>query len=93
MVACVSPDNEPARALPLTSLPGVVRSPSLSPDGSYVAFSWSGPKQENFDIYVQQIGAGAPHRLTIDPANDSSPSWSPDGRTIAFLRRATANTQ
>jgi Tol biopolymer transport system component/DNA-binding winged helix-turn-helix (wHTH) protein len=82
------PSSEPTRALPLTSLPGVVRSPSFSPDGNFVAFSWTDPKQENSDVYVQQIGAGSPLRLTVDPGNDLSPSWSPDGRTIAFLRRA-----
>jgi Tol biopolymer transport system component/DNA-binding winged helix-turn-helix (wHTH) protein len=82
--------NETLHALPLTSLQGVMRSPSLSPDGSFVVFSWTGPKQDNPDIYVQQIGAGSPHRLTNDLSNDYSPSWSPDGRTIAFLRRAPA---
>ena len=81
------PAEVPLRAVPLTSLSGVVRSPSFSPDGNYVAFVWSGPKQDNPDIYIQQIGAGEPHRLTSDPANDYSPSWSPDGRAIAFLRR------
>ena len=81
----------PPRAVPLTSLPGVVRSPSLSPDGTYVVFSWNGPKRDNPDLYVQQIGGtGPPSRLTSDPANDYSPSWSPDGRTIAFLRRGPA---
>src|SRR5262249_19803849 len=38
------------------------------------------------DIYVQQIGAGPPLRLTTDPRNEFSPVWSPDGRWIAFLR-------
>ena len=83
-----SPDAAPPRAVPLTSLPGVVRSPSLSPDGTYVVFNWNGPRKDNPDLYVQQIGVTAPpFRLTSDPANDYSPSWSPDGRTIAFLRR------
>jgi len=86
------PAHEPLRALPLTSFAGVVRSPSLSPDGNYVTFSWNGSNQDNFDIYVQQIGAGTPHRLTTDPRNDYSPSWSPDGRTIAFLRRVAEDT-
>src|SRR5262249_7620908 len=30
----------PPRLVPLTSLPGVEKQPSLSPDGSRVAFSW-----------------------------------------------------
>jgi len=88
-----SPDPDAPRALPLTSVQGVVQSPSLSPDGNYVAFTWSGPTRDNFDVYVQQIGAGSPHRLTHDPDNDHSPSWSPDGRTIAFLRRGPAGLQ
>jgi DNA-binding winged helix-turn-helix (wHTH) protein len=33
-------NTENLQALPLTSYAGVVRSPSLSPDGSQVAFSW-----------------------------------------------------
>ncbi len=77
---------EPLRAVPLTSLQGVVRAPSLSPDGNYVVFTWTGEKQDNPDLYVQQVGAGNPFQLTTDPGNDYSPSWSPDGRTIAFLR-------
>ena len=36
---------------------------------------------------MQQIGAGSPLRLTTDPSNDYNPVWSPDGRSIAFLRR------
>ena len=86
-----SSNTAPPRAVPLTSVPGVVRSPSLSPDGAYVVFSWNGPKKDNPDLYVQQIGVTAPaHRLTSNPANDYGPSWSPDGRTIAFLRRGPA---
>ena len=42
--------------------------------------------RDNTDIYVQQIGAGSPLRLTTDPRSDYNPVWSPDGRWIAFLR-------
>jgi len=80
------PRHAEPRAAPLTSLAGVVSWPSLSPDGKYVVFTWTGPKQDNRDLYVQQIGAGSPLRLTTDPAEDRSASWSPDGRAIAFLR-------
>jgi eukaryotic-like serine/threonine-protein kinase len=89
-----APENhEPLVARPLTSLPGIVRFPSLSPDGNHVVFTWTGARQDNPDVYVQQIGAGSPLKLTSDPANDYSPSWSPDGRTIAFLRRSLSGAQ
>ena len=75
------------RVGPLTSLPGDERFATLSPDGNQVAFSWSGEKGENTDIYVMPVGAGTPLRLTTDPALDTVPSWSPDGKHIAFVRR------
>ena len=65
---------------------GFENTPSLSPDGNQVAFSWNGPTQDNFDVYVKLVGPGEPLRLTSDLAGDGSPAWSPDGRQIAFLR-------
>jgi Tol biopolymer transport system component len=64
----------------------VVRYPAFSPDGDRIAFTWNGAKQDNPDIYVQQVGSGSPLRLTSDPGNDYNPIWSPDGRWVAFLR-------
>ena len=84
--------SAPQRAVPLITLPGLARYPSFSPEGDRVAFTWTGPKQDNNDIYIQQIGAGSPMRLTTDPANDYNPVWSPDGRWIAFLRRDREDT-
>jgi eukaryotic-like serine/threonine-protein kinase len=76
------------RLVPLTAYPGVETAPAFSPDGTQVAFSWNGDKQENFDIYVTLAGSGArPLRLTDDAALDTSPAWSPDGRQVAFVRR------
>ena len=76
----------PLTVVPLTSYPGEERQPSFSPDGNQVAFSWNGEKQDNFDIYIKDVGSGAQRRLTTAPEADSFPSWSPDGRTIAFVR-------
>jgi len=76
----------PLVAVPLTSYAGIEIFPTLSPDGTQVAFSWDGEKQDKFDIYVKQIGVEPPFRLTNDAAMDYSPAWSPDGGFIAFLR-------
>jgi dipeptidyl aminopeptidase/acylaminoacyl peptidase len=35
---------------------------------------------------VKLIGLSSQLRLTTDPGRDSNPAWSPDGRSIAFLR-------
>jgi serine/threonine protein kinase len=79
-------NTEPLRAEALTTFPGIEHSPSFSPDGNHVVFTWSGPKRDNHDIYVQQIGAGTPLPLTHHPSDDYNPVWSPDGKQIAFLR-------
>ena len=78
--------TEPLQAVSLTTLSGAELYPSFSPDGSQMAFTWAGPKQDNQDIYVQLIGSGSPLRLTNDPLSDYNPVWSPDGRWIAFFR-------
>jgi len=49
---------QPLEAVPLTASAGYELSPSISPDGRQVAFSWNGEKQDNFDIYVKLIGSG-----------------------------------
>ena len=83
--------TSPALAVPLTAYPGDERAPSLSPDGSRVAFSWNGPTLDNYDIYVKLAGPGEPVRLTTSSARDESPAWSPDGRFIAFIRFTSPN--
>ena len=72
--------------VPLTSDAGNEESPSFSPDGSQVAYSWDGERQDNRDIYVKLIGAPTPLRLTTDPAQDLNPVFAPDGRSIGFVR-------
>jgi Tol biopolymer transport system component/DNA-binding winged helix-turn-helix (wHTH) protein len=78
-----------AVAVPLTSYPGFEGVPTLSPDGSQVAFTWDGPGEDNTDVYVKLVGPGEPFPLTKDPRVDFGPSWSPDGSLIAFERFGT----
>ena len=81
-----NPSLPPMKVFPFTSFSGRKFNPAFSPDGNQIAFSWDGPKGDNFDIYVKLINAGTPLRLTKDPGIDGRPTWSPDGRYIAFSR-------
>ena len=85
--AAPSPMPGPAmKVVQLTALNGLEVAPTFSPDGTQVAFSWNGEREDNVDIYVKTIGSSEVRRLTTDPAADSLPTWSPDGKQIAFLR-------
>ncbi|MEO5898279.1 MAG: S9 family peptidase [Vicinamibacterales bacterium] len=80
------------KAEPLTSGRFNEEGPSWSPDGSQIAFvrrhgEGDVDKMPNQDIFVIDARAGAqPRRLTTATADESGrPSWSPDGRSIAYL--------
>jgi serine/threonine protein kinase len=81
-----APIVRPLRPTLLTTEPGWNGYPAFSPDGTQIAYSWDGPRQDNDDIYLRKISGGPPVRLTTDPESDYSAAWSPDGRSIAFLR-------
>jgi eukaryotic-like serine/threonine-protein kinase len=68
------------RLRPLTSGTSQHDSPSLSPDGKWIAFLQDG------HIYKMTEG-GVPVQLTFASATDASPAWSPDGKRIAFGSR------
>ena len=59
-------------------------SPTFSPDGKQVAFSWDGEKGDNEDLYVVMVGADNPLPITGSCA-DVSAAWKPDGSQLRLL--------
>jgi len=63
--------------------PGPYDEPDLSPDDRQVVFTREASREA--DLWVADIERGVASRFTDEPGNNSSPTWSPDGRRIAYM--------
>jgi dipeptidyl aminopeptidase/acylaminoacyl peptidase len=61
---------------------------AISPDGGEVCYTMiTDPEpavSTNSDLYVVPVAGGESKKITINPAADESPQYSPDGRYLAF---------
>jgi imidazolonepropionase-like amidohydrolase/dipeptidyl aminopeptidase/acylaminoacyl peptidase len=69
---------EPFKEIPIDVTEGTWLSLDVSPDGKEIAFDLLG------DLYTIPIGGGEARALTNDVAWQMQPSYSPDGKHIAF---------
>jgi len=73
--------------------------PQLSPDGHYVAFVLRetdiDANKGRTDVWLLDLRTknAQPRRLTQNPANDSSPRWAPDNRSLYFLSSRSGSSQ
>jgi dipeptidyl aminopeptidase/acylaminoacyl peptidase len=74
----VQPSGDGLRQLTQGSAPAL--DPAFSPSGNRIAFARFG-----FGIYTVNPDGGGLRRLTTN-GRDAYPTWSPDGKTIAFVR-------
>jgi TolB protein len=74
-------DASGANQRPLVARGGHSDSPSWSPDGRYIAFTYGGAG--GYQIFVADVASGQLLQLTSSGRNES-PTWSPDSRHIAF---------
>ncbi len=66
---------------------------SWSPDGKYIAFSGQRTPKEANSIFLLSLDTLEARQLTKPPAGfigDSTPVYSPDGNTLAFVRGASS---
>ncbi|MCK5146088.1 PD40 domain-containing protein [bacterium] len=60
-----------------------IHSPSWSPDGEAIVFM--GIQHGQSDLYLFMLATAEVRRLTDDVFSDMDPTWSSDGREIAFI--------
>jgi eukaryotic-like serine/threonine-protein kinase len=82
------------RLCSLTLIPGVVTRSDWSPDGKYLAYTESQPGQAGGSIFLLSVDGSEPRQAIKSPEGpetwDVLPRFSPDGRTLAFVRLFTA---
>lgn len=88
-----SPAVETLPVKPATRLQGREYQPALSADGTMLAFLWAEEGSSAPSVWITGGGDPAPRRISARQSHHTSPSWSPDGRRLAYLRATKSHTE
>jgi Tol biopolymer transport system component len=69
----------------ITAGHGDDREPSISPDGTTIAFASDRAFKGSYDIWTVNLRNGALKQITKSSDDEFEPTWSPDGASIAFV--------
>jgi Tol biopolymer transport system component len=72
------------RTLGQLGAPDAYRDPALSPDGTRIAYGLVDPSNGGTDIWVRDLRRDIATRVTFDPRSEVWPTWSPDGKRLAY---------
>lgn len=67
--------------------------PAWSPTGEWIAFAGRANRKDKMDIFLVDITGGQVRQLTHGEGSNEDPSWSPDGRLLAFSSTREGRSQ
>lgn len=73
----------------LTTASELEEFPALSPDGREIVFSREVDGYRR--LFIRNLDSGEERQLTEEPSDDIQAGWSPDGRSIVFVRASVAS--
>jgi TolB protein len=71
---------------------GFCDSPSWSPRGDKIVFTMRQAKS-NYDLYIYDLPTAKITKLTDNQGKNENPSWSPDGRFVAFCSNRSGRSE
>lgn len=85
-LSSVSAEGGEISTIPITGMESIMWI-CVSPDGKKVLFHGNKKGVAGMHIWTVPIEGGEPTQIIQSPLSDAFPTWSPDGKTISFLRQ------
>ena len=80
----ISWHDRSGKTISQTGTPGDFGTPAISPDGTRLAVSYTGPESSKPDIWMFDLARGLKTRVTFAPGISAGAFWSPDGK-VCFM--------